>query len=322
MTEKTALTTAPGALAPATTDAETNPALVYLAGLAPTGRRTMRSSLARVAAMLGYDLDTAPWATLRYEHVVAVRTKLSETLKPATVNKYLAALRGTMRAAWRMRQVDAETYQRVADVGPVHGKTLPAGRALGDGELGAIMRVCANDDTPAGTRDAAIVALGYAAGLRRAELASLTLGDLADEGDTVVVRVSGKGGKERLAYLDNGARLALRDWLDVRGDRPGPLFCAGRRGGRLTRGSGITGQGIRDIVARRAEQAGIPALSPHDLRRSFITALLDGGHDLATAAAMAGHASVETTRRYDRRGEVAKRKAARSLHVPYYGATG
>lgn len=295
-----------------------NPAHSYLMSLAPTGRRTMTSTLAQVAAMLGGDLDSTPWAALRYEHVTALRTKLAERgLAPATVNKYLAAVRGVMREAWQLGQIDAETYQRIAAVKGVTGSTLPAGRGLGPGELAALMRTCANDHTPAGARDAAIIAMGYGAGLRRAELAGLDLADLADDGDIITATIRGKGSKERLVYLDNGSAQALRDWLAVRGGAAGALFYSGRRGGHLIAGQRMSGQAIRNILKKRADDAGLENATPHDLRRSFVSDLLEAGVDIATVANMAGHANIETTRRYDRRGEQAKRKAARSLHVPY-----
>jgi site-specific recombinase XerD len=298
----------------------TNPAAVYLAGLAATGRRTMMGALSTIAGILGAaDLWATPWAQLRYEHVALVRTTLSERgLAAATVNKHLAALRGVMRAAWRMGLVDADTYERIADVDLVTGSTLPAGRALGPGEIAAIMRACA-DGTPAGARDAAIIALAYAGGLRRAELAALALGDVLDDGEMISLKVLGKRNKERLVYLDNGAALALRAWLTVRGGAAGALFYAGRRGGHLLAGQGLTAQAVFEIVTRRAEQAGIAHASPHDLRRSFVSDLLDAGVDISTVAAMAGHESVITTQRYDRRGEQGKRRAAKSLHVPFYG---
>ncbi len=133
----------------------------------------------------------------------------------------------------------------------------------------------------------------------------------------MTIKVLGKRQKERLCYLDNGARLALLDWLSARGTEAGPLFYAGRRGGHLVKGQRMTGQAIRDVVHRRAAQAGVDDCSPHDLRRSFVSDLLDAGTDIVTVAAMAGHASVQTTARYDRRGEASKKRAARSLHVPY-----
>jgi len=298
----------------------TSPAAVYLAGLSKSGRRTMQGTLDKVARLLGYaDLWVMPWTELRYEHVQAIRTKLQEDgSKAATVNKTLSAIRGVMRAAWQMGQIDAETYHRAAAVKSVTGSTLPAGRGLGSGEIAALMRVCQQDKTHTGRRDAAIIALGYAAGLRRAELASLALDSIQDEdGETITLRIMGKRNKERLVYLDNGAALALRAWLRVRGDDAGPLFFSGRRGGHIEQGSGMTAQAIRDVVDKRAAQAGIEHVSPHDLRRSFVSDLLDSGVDIATVAAMAGHANIQTTARYDRRGEQAKKRAARSLHVPY-----
>ena len=294
------------------------PVYSYLAGLAATGRRTMAGTLQQVAAMLGSDVESLPWSELRYEHVTALRTKLTERgLAPATVNKYLAAVRGVMREAWRLGQIDAETYQRIAAVQGVRGSTLPAGRGLGPGELGALMRVCAESHSPAGARDAAIIALAYGAGLRRAELAGLDVADLVDDGDGITATIRGKGNKERLVYLDNGAALAVRDWLAARGSEPGPLFYSGRRGGHLVPGQRMTGQAIRDMLVKRATEAGISHATPHDLRRSFVSDLLDAGVDIATVANMAGHVSIETTRRYDRRGEQAKRRASRTLHVPY-----
>lgn len=295
-----------------------NPAHSYLMGLTATGRRTMTSTLAQVADMLGGDIESVPWAALRYEHIVAIRTALVERgLAPATVNKYLAALRGVARETWRLGQIDAETYQRIAAVKGVRGETLPAGRGLGPGEIGALMRACAADHTPAGARDAAIIAMGYGAGLRRAELAGLDLADLSDDGEIITATIRGKGGKERLVYLDNGSANAMRDWLAVRGTEAGPLFYAGRKGGRLNVGQSLSGQAIRDILVKRAGEAGLSNTTPHDLRRSFVSDLLEAGVDISTVANMAGHANIETTRRYDRRGEQAKRKAARALHVPY-----
>jgi integrase len=297
---------------------ETNPAAVYLASLAPTGRYSTMRALDRIAAMMGYDWQTMPWAELRYKHVQAIRTKLAERLKPGTVNTMLCALRRVAQEAWRLGQIDAETYARIKDVPAVTGSTLPAGRAVGSGEMGAILDVCARDPSPAGVRDAAIIAVGYGGGLRRAELASLTLASIQDDdGDTITLKLVGKRHKERIVYLDNGGASALRDWLTVRGKEPGPLFYRGLKGGHLVPGAGMTPQAIRDVIVRRAQQAKVDNVTPHDLRRSFVSDLLDAGADIATVAKMAGHSNVQTTARYDRRPEAAKKRAARMIHVPY-----
>ena len=79
----------------------------------------------------------------------------------------------------------------------------------------------------------------------------------------------------------------------------------------------ITPQTAYDVLRRRAAEAGVSSCSPHDLRRTFVSNLLDAGADLVTVQNLAGHASPATTARYDRRGEETKRVAAELLHVPY-----
>ena len=248
----------------------------------------------------------------------AIRTTLSERLKPGTVNTTLCALRCVAQEAWRLGQIDAETYARIKDVPAVTGSTLPAGRAVGSGEMGTILAACAQDPSPAGVRDGAIIALAYGGGLRRAELAGLTLDSiLTDDGESITLKLVGKRHKERLVYLDNGGAAALRDWLAVRGRADGPLLYRGIKGGQLVSGAGMTPQAIRHVLHRRAQQAKVDHVTPHDLRRSFVSDLLEGGVDIATVAQMAGHANVQTTARYDRRPEAAKKRAARVIHVPY-----
>ncbi|MCK9601735.1 MAG: tyrosine-type recombinase/integrase, partial [Sphaerochaeta sp.] len=296
-----------------------NAALVYVAGLASAGgRRTMAQALDKVARMISngqLGIDTFPWYGLGFQHVAAIRAKLAETLAPATVNKTLSALRGTLRTAWRLGQMTAEQYGAAADVKGVRGETIPAGRELTAGELGALMAVCANDPSAAGARDAALIGLLYAAGLRRAEAVALDLGDYNPE--TGELRIMGKGHKQRLAWLNNGAAQAMADWLAIRGGDPGPMFWPVNKGGRLIP-QRMTAQAIYNLLAKRADQASVKTFSPHDLRRTFVSDLLDAGADIATVQKMAGHSNVQTTARYDRRPEAAKQRAAQLLHVPYH----
>ncbi len=296
-----------------------NPALVYLASLKPSGRVVMAGSLDIVARRLGAkDARSMPWASLRYEHLVALRQWLAETFKPATANRYLAAIKGTLREAWRLGQFPSEELERVRDIKSVSGSSVPAGRGLSSGELRALLMACV-DGSPSGYRDAAVLALGYGAGLRRAEIAALDIEDAKIDGETIVVKVRhAKGGRERVVYLDNGARDALRDYMEIRGKEPGGLFWQARKGGKLVH-QGMTDDAVWRLIEKRAKLAGVTDVSPHDLRRSFVSDLLDAGVDVTTVSKMAGHASVLTTAKYDRRGEEAKRKAAKALHVPYPG---
>jgi len=102
----------------------------------------------------------------------------------------------------------------------------------------------------------------------------------------------------------------------VRGSRPGALFCPVNKAGKVNVRR-VTSQAIYNALAKRAQQAGVAELSPHDFRRTFVSDLLDAGADIATVQRMAGHANIQTTARYDRRGEKAKQAAAELLDVPY-----
>jgi len=290
-----------------------NPATVYLASLAPSGRRSIKGRLQSIADRFSLPFDSMPWHELRYEHLEAIRANLQETeLAPSTINMTLYALRGVAKSAFNLRLMSAGDYARLCNVKPVRGERVPAGRALSIGEIGALLDTCAG--TPIGIRNAAIISIMYACGLRRDEIVSLCLEHYNME--TGELKVKGKGNKERLLYVDNGALDALNDWLTIRGDQPGALFNPIRKGGEL-QDRGMTDQAIYNLLLNHAKQAGIARFSPHDLRRSFISELLDRGADVVTVQQLAGHSNVSTTAKYDRRGERAKKKAIGLLHVPY-----
>jgi integrase len=297
-----------------------HPAAVYLASLAAGSRRTMRGALDTIADDLvpGADARSFPWQELRYQHTAAVRATLAARLSPATANKMLSALRGVLRTCRRLGLMSAEDATAAADLPPVRGSTLPRGRGLSAGELRALFHACSQDPTPAGRRDAAIVAVAYGAGLRRSEVVGLTLEDV-DLGSGALTVRAGKGRKDRVSYLAAGARAALLSYLPERGEEPGPLFWPVDRWGHLRPGS-LSTQGVLRVCRRRAREANVASFSPHDLRRSAISDLLDAGADISTVAGLAGHSQVTTTARYDRRGERAKQQAAGLLHVPFTAA--
>lgn len=296
--------------------ADQHPAKVYIAHLAQGSRRTMHESLDTIASILTsgqLNAEAIDWASLRYQHTAAVRSALAERYSPATANKMLCGLRGVLKEAWRLGQMNAESYYRAVDLQRVKGETLPRGRALSQGELRTLFQ--AIDKSPSGRRDAALLAVLYGAGVRRQEAVNFDLSDYNSETGELIIR-SGKGHKDRLAYATNGSALALEAWLQARGNEPGPLFCPVNKSGRVVLRR-MTPQAVYFILSQWAGHAGVQTFSPHDLRRTFISDLLDAGADIASVQHLAGHASSSTTARYDRRGEVAKRKAAELLHVPF-----
>ena len=321
MTAEIITTETPALLAPAAGRLDLNPVTAYLAGLATQRARTVQlQALAAMTAIISNGNETDPltvdWAALRYTHTQALRTALAERYAAATANRFLSALRGVLKGAFLLGLMTAEDYQRAVMVKAVTGQTVPAGRDLTPGELTALMADCENDTTPAGARDAAIIAILYTCGLRRAELVGLQLGSY--DPTTGALKVHGKRNKDRLTYLVNGAARAVADWLAIRGSEPGPLFCPINKGGRLIPGA-MTAQALYDLLAKRGEAAGLKIFSPHDMRRTFCSDMLRAGADIAIVAKLMGHASVNTTARYDRRPEDAKREASGLLHIPYHG---
>lgn len=321
-TTTTAIETAP------TYSAERHPAVVYLASVAESSRRPMAQSLNVIAGVLGVEKVTTEkgkevtylfvsWGDVRYNVTQAIRTRLGENYSASTANRHLSALRGVLKEAWRLGYMSAEEYQRAIDLKAIKGSKVnqaEAGRHLDSGEIKGLIDAC-YDGTRTGLRDAAILAIGYGCGLRRSEIAKLQLVDYDTDKESLKI-VASKGNKDRVAYLPGGAVAALAAWLGVRGDEPGALFYAGRRGDRLE-SKGLTDQAIYNILASRAQLAGVKRFTPHDLRRTFAGDLLDAGEDISTVQKMMGHRSANTTSGYDRRDSRAKKKAASKLHVPY-----
>ena len=214
--------------------------------------------------------------------------------------------------------MSAENYSRAVDLKGIRYQTLPRGRALSSGEIKALFEACA-DGTKAGVRDAALLAVLYAGGLRRSESVGLDLSHYQPEDGALTVR-QGKGRKDRIVYASNGSKDALEDWISLRGREAGAMFCPVNKGDRIIPRR-MTDQAVLGIVRKRGEEAGVASFSPHDLRRSHITDLLEKGADISTVQRLAGHSNISTTVRYDLRPESAKRKAAALLFVPYRRAT-
>ncbi len=257
---------------------------------------------------------------------------------PNTVNRMLVAVRW-----WARRMVDlargdtnlttAQTgvsikqANRVATVSNVEGSGQPKGRQVTFGELAALMQTCAMDPNPAGARDAAMIAVAWVTGARRAEIAGLTLGDFhidvdaqgAPDGEkSGDLLIRSKGDKVRSTYIYDGAFFALTDWLTVRGKNPGPLFCAIGKGNRIHPEHPLSGEAMSLILNERIKQAGLKPLTWHDFRRSFGENLLRGGTDLVTVQRLMGHASPTTTSNYDHRANDLRRTVVPELFVPYH----
>ena len=299
-----------------------SPAQAYLNSLSPAGRRTQQTALNNLAYIFSDGkIDEAvdfPWEVLRYEHTNGLAAYMVDIgYAKSTVNKHLVALRRVLAEAYHLGlYTDHNDYYRAANVKSLRTAPLPRGRTLKLEELRQLTQTCLQDahNPTLGMRDAAIITVLYAAALRRQEIVDLNLADVdLKEGK---LRILGKGSKRRQVYLQPDAVSALDAWLDIRGRQIGPLFTRVTKSGKVILRR-LTPQAIYYLLENRQKQAGLDAFTPHDMRRTAITDLLSAQVDVLTVSAIAGHASADTTRRYDRRSEENKKAAALKLASPF-----
>lgn len=282
-----------------------NPAQAYVLTLgAGQSRQKVIRLLNKIAKDFGYDnLNTCPWETLTYDTILAFRTKrIDEGLAPATINLQISILKMVSKQAWLKGMMKLETYTAIRECKSVRGSRVSKGRALNLRESNRLLATAELKDSAIGTRDAAIIALSIGCGMRRAEIAGLKLQSLNFE--THVITILGKGNKERRVTPSDEAWDRLQEWLKLRGNGGSEnVFVTVKKGGRVMHFMPLTESGIYKLMRTNATQAKVASFTPHDLRRTFATRLLDTGADINTVRKVMGHSSVVTTQRYDKRDE-------------------
>jgi integrase/recombinase XerD len=247
------------------------------------------------------------------EDVEAYFTELGKRgLSPATASRRRSALRQFYRfvlgEGWRtddpIRRVEA----------PKKGRSLP--KVLSGEEMNALIAAAAARDGAQGLRLACMIELAYASGMRISELVGLTLAAVAR--DPAFLIVKGKGGKERLAPLNDAARTAVKAYLEVRqtflrpGDKTNPWLFPSKSGSAAR----LTPRRFAQLLDQAALDAGVdPArVSPHVLRHAFATHLLEGGADLRVVQTLLGHADIGTTQIYTHVAGDRLRQVVQSKH--------
>ncbi|HTO86974.1 MAG TPA: tyrosine recombinase XerC [Thermoanaerobaculia bacterium] len=259
-----------------------------------------RTDLARFTDFWQREFGEAPASrtSLAKVDALAVRSYLAALhragLKNRSIARHLSTLRSFFR--WACRDGHLEKNPAKGLPAPRAPRTLPRAMTLSDTET--LLAASPEDAVP--ERERALFELLYATGLRVSEAAGLDLEDV--DFSSRLLRVVGKGSKERIVPFGEEAQDALRAYLPVRaalrrgaGEGNGvgePLF-VNRRGGRLTTRS------MARLLKRRLAAAGLPRdLSPHALRHTFATHLLQAGADLRSIQELLGHASLSTTQKY------------------------
>lgn len=296
-----------------------SPLEVYLSRLTTAGsKRAQLHELNSIAKFLSdgeLTAETMEWHRLRFSHTLKARDWLAQNYKTSTANKALSALRGVLQSAWRLKMMSADDYFDAVSFQNVRGKTEPPGRFLKDDELAGMLRACRTENTNQGKRDYALLAVMYATGARRGEIAPMKVGDYhADE--LCIVILNGKSRKQRRVYVAPTIADAINARLEIYQPKvDDPLFCRIRRFDHIT-SEPMSDQALYNILQARAGQAGVKDVTPHDMRRTFISSLIDKGVDIVTVSRLAGHEKITDTARYDRRKEGAAQRAAALLTIP------
>ena len=265
-------------------------------GLAGNTLESYRRDLRRYCEVVGGDRPIDAVGEGEVASFVAVLREGSEghpPVKASSAARALVAVRGLHRFAAREGWVPADVSREVRP--PALPRSLP--KAISVDEVKRVIEAAVFDQTPLALRDGALLELLYGTGARISEAVGLDVDDL--DLDAHAVRLYGKGSKERVVPVGSYARDALSAYL-VRArpalaasGRGGPALFLNARGGRLSRQSAWT------VLRSAAERAGLTAtVSPHTLRHSFATHLLDGGADVRVVQELLGHASVTTTQIY------------------------
>jgi site-specific recombinase XerD len=309
----------PGGASIAAPDDTELPVTSYLARLNGGSRRTQAIALHRIAALITDGKSTATnfsWQALTQDQTETARRALAQRYSPPTANRMISALRGVLKEAWRLGLMDADSYHRASALKNVPKSTPPRGRIISEDEIASLFGACSQDNSAAGARDAALLTVLYSAGLRRSEAAQLDSTDYDPALETLTVRGT-VSSRERILHAVDGAAQAMRLWSETRGTGPGRLFLPINKAGQLApAGNGMSETSIYRAVLKRAGQAGVARFTCQDLRRTFITHLLERGADILTVQRLAGHCNITTTQRYDRRTEPARRELGRMLPVP------
>jgi len=266
-------------------------------GRSPHTVAAYRRDLAGYTAFLA-GAGRADLASATRDDVEAFARSLREgeaPLAPTSVARTLSAVRGLHRFALDEGVVADDPSVDVRP--PKAPQRLP--KAISIEEVAAILEAAGGDE-PLPLRDRALLELLYATGARVSEAVDLDVDDATAALELGLVRLTGKGGKQRIVPLGSFARAALEAYL-VRGR---PALAEGRRGTPAlflgARGARLSRQHVWLILRDAAARAGVVAdhLSPHTLRHSFATHLLQGGADVRVVQELLGHASVATTQIY------------------------
>ena len=281
--------------------------------LTVNSKSTIQSSIFRLRGFCRFtfdndDFSNCDWSQLNYIKILTfMKHQQALGLAFSSVNVSLSILKSVAQQAWKLGVIDIDCYMRIKTTKGIKGTRVNKGISLSVDDVNAIKKRCDNCGNKTDIRNFAIFALACGAGLRRIELARLNIENIQDDKLLIV----GKNNKERVVYLSKFVKNALKKWFDIQKKESGALFVRIFASGELGKRVGILS--IHRAIERIQKDSNLPRFTTHDLRRTFATTLLDANADKFAVQRLLGHSSLNTTERYDKRGERAAKAAIELL---------
>jgi integrase/recombinase XerD len=276
-------------------------------GLSRNTIESYRRDLRLFSAWLSADRGKTLLQVQRADLLDYLVYKFQHKARARSAARLLSSLKRLYRFLLRENRIQGDPTLQVES--PKLPRSLP--KVLTEEDVDALLAT-PNVDTPLGLRDKAMLEALYASGLRVSELVTMQVAQLSQ--DMGVVRVVGKGSKERLVPVGEEALAWIRRYID----RARPEILAGRQSDALfitSRGASMSRQAFWYLIRRYAGQAGIrKGISPHTLRHAFATHLLNHGADLRVVQMLLGHADISTTQIYTH----VARERLKQLHAKHH----
>ena len=276
-------------------------------GLSRNTLESYRRDLRLFSAWLSAERGKTLLQAQRMDLLDYLAYKFQRKAKPRSAARLLSSLKRFYRFLLRENRIQADPTLQVDS--PKLPRSLP--KILTEEDVDALL-AAPNVETPVGLRDKSMLEVLYASGLRVSELVALKVAQVSL--NMGVVRVMGKGSKERLVPVGEEALTWIRHYLDI----ARPEILAGRQADALfitSRGAAMTRQAFWYLIRRYADRAGIrKGISPHTLRHAFATHLLNHGADLRVVQMLLGHADISTTQIYTH----VARERLKQLHAKHH----
>lgn len=289
------------------------PYSLYLSRLSPSGRRAVRSQLESIAKLCGWSAKERDFKFNQIDyaqalHLIALMQQRGWSAR--YINRGITAIKCIVKTAVLSDQASEKQSLQLQAIPRLRHGEHP-GKPLDTKQVEQLFASLASDTSLIGYRDHLIFALFLGLGLRLSEVLAIRVEDIDFKASSVTV-LQGKGNKSRTCYLPKWVKQIIRNWLNRLGDDANYIVCKVYRSGRFDSHEAITATGLYKITKTRLSNVGIDA-APHDLRRTYITRLLDQGVDINTVRQMAGHADISTTTIYDKRDHKTMKLAAAAL---------